>query len=216
MLQPRLIFYTNLIKCSRNWCHFITQLLCWFFLDENHSQHSFIIIFIIIMLPLKIQKWLLCLQHPTQHKAILNKRKQRHKAPFSELMILSRLLRLRPRDGGDIIFGQGLQELCLLLNDNYHGSWGASIFYNLVVCEHISVYGRPTTTHTHTHTQVESGGRTAHTDLILSDKTLWGVQRERGRWRKRERDMEKEGWERRFRGLFCQPTTIKWKQELSV
>lgn len=64
-------------------------------------------------------------------------------------------------------------------------------------------------THTLTHTQVESGGRAAHTDLILSDKTLWGVQRERGRWREREREEEREAWggrerERRFGGLFCQ------------
>ncbi len=105
----------------------------------------------------------------------------------------------------------GLQELWLLLNDNYRGSWGASIFYNLVVVSTFLCKGSRDSTHT--HTQVESGGRTAHTDLILSDKTLWGVQRERGRWRERgregererERDMEKEGWERRFRGLFCQP-----------
>ena len=50
---------------------------------------------------------------------------------------------------------------------------------------------------THTHTQVGSGGRTAHADLILSDKTLWGVQRERGRWWEREREEERETcWKR--------------------
>ena len=115
----------------------------------------------------------------------------------------------------------GLQELWLLLNDNYHGSWGASIFYNLVVVSTFLCKGsRDTHTHTHTHTQVESGGRAAHTDLILSDKTLWGVQRERGRWRGREggraRDMGERGVRETLQGPLLPSTAIKWKQELSV
>ena len=133
----------------------------------------------------------------------------------------------------------GLQELWLLLNDNYHGSWGASIFYNLVVVSTFLCKGSwdrhthththtdthththtHTQTHTHTHTQVESGGRAAHTDLILSDKTLWGVQRERGRWRGREggreRDMGERGVRETLQGPLLPSTAIKWKQELSV
>lgn len=51
-------------------------------------------------------------------------------------------------------------------------------------------------THRRAHTQVGSGGRTAHTDLILSDKTLWGVQRERGRWRAREKERDRHGKKR--------------------
>lgn len=108
-----------------------------------------------------------------------------------------------------------LQELWLLLNDNYHGSWGASIFYNLVVVSTFLCKGSRDST----HTQVESGGCTAHTDLILSDKTLWGVQRERGRWRERERERERHG-ERGVRetlqGPLLPTTAIKWKQEFSV
>lgn len=71
---------------------------------------------------------------------------------------------------------------------------GPLFFLKPCGCEHVSVQGQPRLhTHRRAHTQVGSGGRTAHTDLILSDKTLWGVQRERGRWRAREKERDRHG-----------------------
>lgn len=88
----------------------------------------------------------------------------------------------------DIIISRRGGRDGLLLNDNYSSSGGASVFYNLVLMSTFLCKG---SRHTHTHTRVKSGGRTAHADLILSDKSLWGMQRKRGRWRG-EREMSRE------------------------
>lgn len=93
----------------------------------------------------------------------------------------------------------------LLLNDNYHGSWGASIFYNLVVVSTFLCKGSRESTHT--HTGWEWGPHGPHWFNSIWQNPLGRAEGERKmeREREKERDMEKEGWERRFRGLFCQP-----------
>ena len=118
----------------------------------------------------------------------------------------------------------GLQESWLLLNDNYHGSWGASIFYNLVVVSTFLCKGsRDTHTHTHTHTGWEWGPHGPRWFNSIWQNPLGRAEGEKKMEREREREGERErerhgerGVRETLQGPLLPTTAIKWKQELSV
>ena len=111
----------------------------------------------------------------------------------------------------------GLQELWLLLNDNYHSSWGASIFYNLVVVSTFLCKGSRDSTYT--HTGLEWGPHGPHWFNSIWQNPLGRAEGERKMEREREGERERHG-ERGVRetlqGPLLPTIAIKWKQELLV
>lgn len=185
------------------------QILSWV-LEEHLSLHSIV-----------VENTEMIMLFTTSYTA----QRQQHKAPFSEMQ-------KRPWWYYSVCFfsghamgwhhlRSGLQELWLLLNDNYHGSWGASIFYNLVVVSTFLCKGSRDSAHT--HTGWEWGPHGPYWFNSIWQNPLGRAEGERKMEREREGERERErerhgerGVRETLQGPLLPTTTMKWKQELSV